>query len=282
MPSKPFYKWFPGDYLADTMGLTDDADLLYRRLLDAMWLNGGHLPVDKAELARLARFEKRKFERTYAELRPYLSTENGRIYHVKLREQYDKLKSIQEVRRKAGKAGGIANRVANARANAPQPDSIYQEEPARVQEGAVDKSEICTSSSPESSPEETTREPVEVTTIQEGFAPDDGTREYCRERGYPRPEAFMAEFHRTFKANGKGKTNWQTTLQNYITNSSPAGMYSNNRQWAAALAYEKKARAAETVPLDTLAAAALEQTGLTDAERAQGAENVRGLLDRLG
>jgi uncharacterized protein YdaU (DUF1376 family) len=37
----PWFKWFPSDYMADTMRLTAVEDCMYRRLLDAYYLQGG-------------------------------------------------------------------------------------------------------------------------------------------------------------------------------------------------------------------------------------------------
>lgn len=49
-----YYRWFPGDYMRDTMGLTWPQDLAYRRLLDSYY-STGTLPADRVELHQIAR-----------------------------------------------------------------------------------------------------------------------------------------------------------------------------------------------------------------------------------
>lgn len=64
MPSRPFVRWYPADYLADTLDFTIEEDLIYRRMLDVMWINQG-LSVDKKEIAKSIRISSRKFTRVY-------------------------------------------------------------------------------------------------------------------------------------------------------------------------------------------------------------------------
>lgn len=83
MPSRPWYPRYPGDYLADTPMLSLEAHGLYNLILDYYWINGP-LPDDEASLARLLRLDRRKFRRTFAELLPYFSRKNGKIYNARM------------------------------------------------------------------------------------------------------------------------------------------------------------------------------------------------------
>jgi hypothetical protein len=62
----PFFRWFPQDYAGDAMvrAMTDDQDLIYRRLLDMSW-QIGPLPSEPEDLARLAGFELGRFEEAW-------------------------------------------------------------------------------------------------------------------------------------------------------------------------------------------------------------------------
>lgn len=50
MSDRPFYAWFPADYLAKTLDLTPQQDLVYRRMLDMSWMTRQALPDDKLRL----------------------------------------------------------------------------------------------------------------------------------------------------------------------------------------------------------------------------------------
>lgn len=54
--------WFPKDYRADplVMGMTDDQDLAYRRMIDTSW-EVGPLPPDPKRIAQLIRFDPDRF-----------------------------------------------------------------------------------------------------------------------------------------------------------------------------------------------------------------------------
>lgn len=77
VPSRPWYRWFPSDYLGDTAHLSIEEDCLYRRLLDLHW-KLGHLPADEQMLARLARFPQDKFESAWPQVRPFFRDPGGR------------------------------------------------------------------------------------------------------------------------------------------------------------------------------------------------------------
>ena len=109
LPSRPFYKWYPGDYLNDTQLLSDDEDLLYRRLLDALWIHGAELPDDDAVICRAVRFDRRKFNRCYPLVKRLLSVSNGVVTHQKLRAQSEHVADIIEKRRKAGRASAATH-----------------------------------------------------------------------------------------------------------------------------------------------------------------------------
>ena len=125
MPSRPWFRWYEGDYIADTLHLTETQDLIYRRLLGVLWIYGPQ-PEELGHLARICRIHKRKFSNNYAIIKPLLSINNGLVDHQKLSKQRQELVEISEKRAEAGRKGGKANAKANAstpRARAqPDPD----------------------------------------------------------------------------------------------------------------------------------------------------------------
>lgn len=114
MSSRPWYKWYPGDYLADTQMLSLEESGAYRALLDHLWTCG---PVDPTErnLGAIWRVDRRKVRRIYAVLRPYLDETSGLVDHPKIAKQRAESLEVQEKRRKSGKKGGAAS-ATNARA----------------------------------------------------------------------------------------------------------------------------------------------------------------------
>ena len=119
MPSRPWYKWYPGDYLADTMHLSLEADAVYRRVLDALWTHGP-LPDDPRQLSRILRLDPRQLRRIFAEVRPHLRVSNGLVDHPKMAEQRTQdhefsEKQRERVRKRWDTAG-------NTRARVPDPD----------------------------------------------------------------------------------------------------------------------------------------------------------------
>lgn len=149
MSSRPWYKWYPGDYLADTYHLSWDADLLYRRILDALWEHGT-LPTDLGDLSKICRIDPRKIRRIFPEVLPYLSEISGRYHHPKISRQRVEAIERKGKASKAGKKGGEATAAATrARARAhvrtrPDPDPDInrsspsalpaQDSPARARE----------------------------------------------------------------------------------------------------------------------------------------------------
>lgn len=77
MSRRPWYRWFPGDYLHDTVHLSIEEDCLYRRLLDAHWRDG-NIPSDPDRIRRLSRFPEAVFEEAWPAVRPFFNKRGGR------------------------------------------------------------------------------------------------------------------------------------------------------------------------------------------------------------
>lgn len=117
MPSLPFYRWFPGDWKADTQLLTLEEKGAYRELLDALWLYG---PIADSDLsrARILAVSTRKTRTLWSRLAPFFTVNDGMFDHQKIAMQRQQTAELQEKRRQAGRKGGMASPKANAQANA--------------------------------------------------------------------------------------------------------------------------------------------------------------------
>ena len=111
MPSRPWFKWYPADFLAHTRLLTLEEQGAYRALLDAIWMHG---PIENAAIirARLLGIHGNSERRLWRVLRPFFRVENGRISHPKLDSQRTEVSEKVEKARKSGSKGGLANAVA--------------------------------------------------------------------------------------------------------------------------------------------------------------------------
>lgn len=77
MSARPWYKWFPGDYLQDTVHISPEADLLYRRLLDVQWRDG-IIPLELEKIARISRLPMAWVEPAWPEIEGYFQRVGGR------------------------------------------------------------------------------------------------------------------------------------------------------------------------------------------------------------
>lgn len=87
MPSRPWYPWWPGDYLNDTYHLTLEQDGFYRRLLDAYWKRQGPLPDSVSEIAKLTRISTRKCRSLWSLVDEFFTRENGQIRNKRMDEE---------------------------------------------------------------------------------------------------------------------------------------------------------------------------------------------------
>ncbi len=132
MDKLPFMPWYPADYKGDTSHLTDTEDLIYRRLLDELWIARGVLPFDDVRLARRVRLTPVKFRKAWATIGAFFRIEGGEISHKRISAEIEKSQKIVEKRSKAGtkaaqKRWGKSNKnkssdVANALPNACHPE----------------------------------------------------------------------------------------------------------------------------------------------------------------
>lgn len=139
MPSRPWYPWYPADYRTDTQLLTSSQDLLYRRLLDAYWINGGPLPADLRVLAKLTNTEYRTFLRNFPVIsRGFLREKDSKYHNPKMDKILQETKQIQQVRAESGKKGGLAKAKNLLKQPQPQPHIRTSDPPSSEDKSSSD------------------------------------------------------------------------------------------------------------------------------------------------
>jgi uncharacterized protein YdaU (DUF1376 family) len=98
---RPWYPWYPDDFERDTHGLSDDAELMYRRLLDMLWKNGGFLPYDEDYLCKRLGKRRQFFRRVFAEIEHYFKFNGREFYQKRLLAEFNNTVKIQEQRQDA-------------------------------------------------------------------------------------------------------------------------------------------------------------------------------------
>lgn len=134
---RPWYPWYPKEFTADekVRSLTDDAELLYRRVLDCMWeASAVHLPNISSVLHnQIARgWTKERFEIAWAELiRPGFEiikvTDDGKnLYSTRLLKEAQKIETISKIKRENALKAKVKHKLSKSKADAKhQPSHPY-------------------------------------------------------------------------------------------------------------------------------------------------------------
>jgi uncharacterized protein YdaU (DUF1376 family) len=145
----------PADLIADTNHLTAEEFGAHVRILLTMWLQGGRLRNDDAELARIAGISRRRWRTMRERVMRSFTTINDEISQKRLT---DTLVSIREMRRQkslAAQARWSPNTHASAlrtqcnrnaiKTKTEQSVLTGESERAKPQQGAIDASKIAVS-----------------------------------------------------------------------------------------------------------------------------------------
>lgn len=161
--SLPFYPMYPDDFEADTAHLTFAEDGAYNRLLRLCWRTPGcKVPADEDWIFRKMRAhsdEDREIVRIV--LREFFTTKAGKIFNVRLLEEWQKAESKHNRRVSAGSKGGRAkalkrNKTTSSKALAkpyqPEPEPEPHKEPPKSPEGDGDLFGLSEVKKPEPTP----------------------------------------------------------------------------------------------------------------------------------
>ena len=114
---RPYYKWYPKDFNQDekVKGLSWDAELIYRRVLDVMWQsNDCQLPndIDYLYNAVANALPKESFIASWKQIQrenfSLFVESNGWIYSKRLKIELAEVIKLSKERQKYGKKGGQA------------------------------------------------------------------------------------------------------------------------------------------------------------------------------
>ena len=201
MPRRPWYKWFPADYAADTRFLSLEEHGAYRMLLDHLWIYGP-VPDDPAIVKQVWGKNARSSARLLAKLRPFFEKKSGKLDHWKIREQREQALEYSEVQRqrvqKRWHTGG------NTRTHKPDPD-------------------------PEKIPKKT---PSSRGQKKGSRLPDDWTlpdewrrwaRAHLSENGIEDQAARFKDYWIAKPGKDGGKLNWQATWRNWVRRAAEDG-----------------------------------------------------------
>lgn len=240
MSGRPWYRWFPGDYLQDTFHLSIDEDCLYRRLLDIHWRDG-HIPADPEKIRALARFPDDKFECAWPTIRPFFNKRGGRqntLVNDRMKSLLDRLSRDLRQKSNAGKARWNKELQANEKRPLCDPDPDPDPEEEKKEEEPLSVSSPHAKSQPRNQrfaewwacyPKKTGRKPCEAIWIRrqldsqaERLIADTRDR-VVRDVGWldgfvPNPSTYLNQDRweddvKTTRSNGNGRDRHETSFE---------------------------------------------------------------------
>jgi uncharacterized protein YdaU (DUF1376 family) len=114
MSDQPYMPLFVADFLGDTLHLSASEIGAYVLLLMAMWRNGGSVPNDDRDLARMTR-TGRAWNKVKARLLPMLTVEGDRLTQKRLRLELVHVSNLRKKNSENAKARwGKNNKLADA------------------------------------------------------------------------------------------------------------------------------------------------------------------------
>jgi len=149
---RPYFAFFPGDYLADTIGMSCCEHGVYILLLAVSWQRGA-LPDDMDHLSRLAANPPVESLRFVLE-NYWTLTEHGWI-NMRLERERKTIEDSYLRRAEAGRKGGLA-RSSNAKAMPQQSYSIAQATPTPTPTPTptrIKHTNVCSSPEPSQAPD---------------------------------------------------------------------------------------------------------------------------------
>lgn len=105
MKAPPSFQFYPDDFMAGTINMSDDEKGLYITLLSAQWNLGG-LPDDDAELSLYSRGNSNLSKALTRVRQKFQVCEDGLLRNLRLEEVRRKAEEFREACSKAGKSGG--------------------------------------------------------------------------------------------------------------------------------------------------------------------------------
>jgi uncharacterized protein YdaU (DUF1376 family) len=105
LSKQPYLPLYFGDFLAATQEWDGESASLYLTLLGHQW-SAGSLPSEREKLARMVRWDQRRFNSCWKLVRSKFDERDGRLYNRRLEEHRVRAEEIASVRAAVGRKGG--------------------------------------------------------------------------------------------------------------------------------------------------------------------------------
>ena len=146
--SRPYMRWYAGDYDRKTQHLSLAEHGAYRRLIDTYWTNGG--PIYQRNIPTILGVSRTIFERRYLKkLSPFFYVIDGEWYHKRIEREMQEFDNNRKRRAAAGALGGLAkaasasNAVAKGLAKGLAKASISDPVPEREERNKEERSALA-------------------------------------------------------------------------------------------------------------------------------------------
>lgn len=114
MSQRPWFPFYPGEYLADTAHLTTEEHGAYLLLLCHAWNHDGLIPEAESRRAAICKMHTNRLKKVWETLGGYWIETGGGYSNPRMAKELAKYLEIAEKRTEAGKRGGLAKALANA------------------------------------------------------------------------------------------------------------------------------------------------------------------------
>ena len=130
MPARPWFAFYPSDYLGDTLHLSLEQHGAYCKLMMAAYIRGGEIPKTMPEVAQILGVHTNKAKTLWGFLAPFWYETGGGYRHKRIDKELAKALDLSEKRAEAGRLGGLANakQLLKQNGSIPQPHSIERKE----------------------------------------------------------------------------------------------------------------------------------------------------------
>jgi len=113
MSKLPWFAWYPADFERKTGHLSNEVVGAYVRLMNHYWSNNGQINFDPADLCRIMRTERRRFNHIWRYLDTFFVLQSGydgdTLLLPRLQEELEKAIEISKTKAASGRKGGLAS-----------------------------------------------------------------------------------------------------------------------------------------------------------------------------
>ena len=211
MSKLPWFAWYPADFERKTGHLSNEVVGAYVRLMNHYWSNNGQINFDPADLCRIMRTERRRFNHIWRYLNTFFVLQSGEdgdtLLLPRLQEELEKAIEISKTKAESGRKGGLASAEAKKKHTLTHTHITYNNK--------------------EKSREKQPRKKRASQLTDDWKLPDD-YREYCTtKRPELNPDDVAENFLDYYLSVGKAMVDWKRTWQRWVRNERASNKVSN-------------------------------------------------------